>query len=405
MDVNHDEILNSRRIPAQNQITSLFFIVWVQYFLGTLFLKDVPIIPLIWAILFFSTIFVVRSRHIIVVIIIYSVFSVFYATGLLFDSTGNATLAYYRIILIWTISSCLIAGIISGGARIFLDGNFSTFLTQKIHFSAIVLLAAWAVFALRDLNAGVVIDHRDIAGTGYLTLSDTFALFSVAYLCREKMPSWEFALVLGLSFTIIFLLGSRTTLLFYPIAVVFLVGKHTSLFGAVAWIFAFIFGAYYWAGDSIDLESGAFFRAQTLFALEADESARVRGQIREQMFARFNESPECFIISCQPEQTHYEHSVLSVIQYFGLAGIIFLIVSCAVLVAKFRFFWRQWYFPILVYCTISLLLSRAWITVTFPVFLAIILAPFFTRERFGSSNRHIQNSHQILRRVEPKSRN
>jgi hypothetical protein len=394
---------NSER--TQSQITSLLLIVCLQYFLGTVFMKNTPVIELIWFLLLLLVVVAVRQKAIFAVSAIYLVFAVFYTTGIFFDDRGTATLAYFRTILVWCILSILVYGVLTQNTRAILRVRLKLFKVHRLHFAAIFLVAAWSFVALRDLNAGLVIDYRDFTGAGYLTLSDTFAMFSISYLCRDKLPSWEFAVVLGLSLLVIFLLGSRTTLAFYPFSVAFLIGKRVSLLGAFGWSVALLGGAYYWLKDSLDVESGAFFRVQTFFSTEVDESARVRDLFREDMLKYFNENPECFIVSCHPEQGHYDHSVLSVVQHFGFAGLVFLVGVIAVTALNFRFFKQQWFLPILVYCAISLVMSRAWLSVTFPVFLALILVPFLVRSKLAKTSQPIQNSRQILRRVEPESRN
>jgi hypothetical protein len=358
---------------AQRWITTLFLVICVQYFLGTVFFTGVPIIELIWLILLGAMLVSIKPASILFVSVAYLTFAVFYTTGLAFDFAGMATFSYYRTILTWFIFSALILGIARGQVRrIRGAGRFLDWL-GVIHFTAIIFFSAWAFVALRDLNARLLFDFRDITGAGYLTLSDTFALFSIAYLCRERLRSWEFIVVFGLSLVVIFLLGSRTTLVFYPFSIAFLIGRRVSLRGTLAWGAVLGGIAYYWTYDRLDFESGMFFRVNTLFSLGTDESAAVRNSIRDGMLERMNENPECFLIACHPEQGLYDHSVLSAVQHFGLAGIVFLLASALIGLLRFRYITKQWYLPVLVYCAVSLVLSRAWITVVFPVFLALII--------------------------------
>lgn len=390
---------------AQSQLTSLLLVGFLMYFLGTVFMEKIPFVEIGWFLLLVLAVVSVKSKAIFSIAIIYIFFAIFYSTGVFSDNRGTATLVYYRTILVWCIFSILVYGVLTENTRPIFRVRLDLFKLYRLHLAAIVLVAAWSFVALKDLNAGLVIDFRDYTGAVYLTLSDAFAMFSISYLCRDKLPSWEFAVVLGLSLTVIILLGSRTTMVFYPFSAAFLIGKRGSLLGAFGWSVALLGGAYYWLKDSLDIESGAFFRFQTLFSTGADESATVRDLFLENMLIRLNENPECFIISCHPENGQYVHSILSVVQHFGFAGLVFLVGVIVVSALNITFFKQQWFLPILVYCAISVVMSRAWVSVTFPVFLALILVPFLARSKLAKTSQPIQDSGPLLRWIEPESRN
>lgn len=358
---------------SQRLVSTLLLVIFIQYFLGTVLFQNVPIIELIWLILLITLFIFVRMKSISLVALIYLIFSIFYTTGIAFDSQGLATSSYYRTILTWFIFSALALSCLTLDFR-YLSGGWRSFSKLHLaHFVAIVAFSGWAIIALQDLNAGLLTDFRDVTGGGYLTLSDAFSLLSLAYLCRDKLPSWEFTLVLALSVVVIFLLGSRTTLVFYPFAAALLVVRQVSFRGAIGWA-AFLSGAaFYWLKDSVDLQGGAFFRFNTLFSFDNDQSATVRAEIREQLIDRMNDNPQCFVLACHPEQGWYDHSIFSVVQYFGLAGIILLIGGVVLPIVNFRYILRQWYFPIFVYCVAGLLFSRAWVSVVFPVFIAFLV--------------------------------
>ncbi|MCA0207171.1 MAG: hypothetical protein LCH92_22740 [Proteobacteria bacterium] len=360
-------------MQSQRWVSTLLLVICVQYFLGTVFLEGVPVIELIWALLLGVLLVFLRPVSFAVIGSVYFTLTLFYTTGVAFDELGIATNVYYRTILTWFIFSALLFGSLKLDLRRLTLWSRSPRLLHGIQFFSIVALSGWALFALRDLNSGELVDFRDVTGAGYLTLSDTFALLSLAYLCRDKLPSWEFVVVVGLSVVVIVLLGSRTTLAFYPFAIAFLIGRHVSFRATLAWSALLGAGAFYWLRDRLDFESGAFFRLNTLFSFSNDESATVRDSIRDQMLARINDNPECLFLACHPEQGWYEHSVLSVVQHFGFAGIFFLLSSVFLGIIRFRYFWRQWYFPIFIYCAVALLLSRAWVSVVFPVFLAFLM--------------------------------
>ena len=390
---------------AQSQLTSLLLAVFLMYFLGTALIENIPVVEIVWFLLFVLAMVSVKSRAIFSIATIYIVFAIFYSTGIFSDNRETTTLIYYRTILVWCIFSILAYGILTQNTRPVFRIRLKLIKIHRLHFVAIVLVAAWSFVALRDLNAGLVVDFRDYTGAVYLTLSDAFAMFSISYLCRDKLPSWEFVVVLGLSLMVIILLGSRTTMVFYPFSVVFLIGKRGSLLGAFGWSVALLGGAYYWLKDSLDIESGAFFRFQTFFSTGTDESTTARDLFLEDMLNRLNENLECFIISCHPENGHYVHSILSVVQHFGFAGLVFLVGVIVVSALNIRFFKQQWFLPVFVYCLISILMSRAWVSLTFPVFLAMILVPVFARSKLAKTSQSIQNSGPLLRWVEPESRN
>lgn len=370
---------------AQRRISTLCMIVCCQYFLGTVFFVGTPIILVIWLLLSFVVALFVKPTAIFVIFSIYAVFGIFYSTGFVSESWGVATPFYYRSILAWSIFSTLVYGFASGNVKGIKNGLSIGIKIERVQFLAILLFAGWSFVGLRDLNSGILVDYRDITGNGYLTLSDAFALFSIAYMCRERIPSWELSIVFGLSLVVIFLLGSRTTLVFYPFAVAFLIGRNVSAKGALLWAVALGGSLYYAFRDFVDLNSGAFFRFNSLFVMGQDRSGAVRDTIRQDMLDRIEENPECLIIACHPEAGLYDHSVLSVIQHFGIFGIAFLIFFFVIGFLRFRFIIAQWYFPILVYCTVSLVLSRAWLSVIFPVFIGLMLAALFARSKMSAT--------------------
>jgi hypothetical protein len=54
-------------------------------------------------------------------------------------------------------------------------------------------------------------------------------------------------------------------------------------------------------------------------------------------------------------------------------GLTFLVLSFLIVVFRVKFIVKQWYFPLFVYAYISLLLSRSWTSLVFPVFVAMVL--------------------------------
>ena len=359
-------------LQSQKWVAMLFLFIFFQYFLGTSLLHDVPIIELMWLMLLVILFLFSKSKNIILIGLIYFILAIFYTTGLAFDSQGLATAAYYRTILTSFIYSALLFSILTLDLRRLRGKWKSLNKLPFVQFAIIVIFSGWAMIGIQDLNNAVLTDFRDITGAGYLTLADSFALFSIAYLCRERLPPWEFVLVFGLSAVVIFLLGSRTAMVLYPVAVVFIIGRHVSFIGVIGWALLFCSAAFFWFASRLTLESSAFFRFDSLFLLGSDESLTVRNVILDRWLDQLTNNPECFILACHPEEGWYVHNILSVVQYFGLAGIIFLVGTVFVIVVRFSYLFRQWYFPILLYCVVSLFFSRSWVTVVFPVFLALV---------------------------------
>lgn len=381
MPLNSTIILAPNSYVAQKGVSVLLMVIWIQYFLGTVIMPGVPIIDFFWAILLATMLIFVKPAAIFFVGMVYLFFFVFYSTGAVNDPYGFFSVTYYKTILTWFIFSTLTYGFISQNVKGLRNVKFSTPKIFNIYILQIIfifLVFLWAFFALRALNQSVLLDFREVTGTGYLTLSDAFAAFSIAYLCRERIPSWEFSAVLGMSVVVIFLLGSRTTLVFFPVAVLFFIGRHVSIRGFFIW--AGVIGAIsaVMLKGKLDLESGAFFRFFSLISFQGDESGIVRDEFRSQMISRMSENPTCFLVACHPEAGNYDHSVLSVIQYFGFFGLLFLVISTVVAIIRIRYYFKQWYFPLFVYCSLSLIFSRAWVGVIFPIFVPMIIDGVFS---------------------------
>lgn len=365
--------LESSAMQSQRYVSVLLMAVCALYFLGTVFLQGWPVIEFMWALILVILLAFAKHRSTFKLLLIYFIFTIFYSSYVSFDSQEHAAYAYYRRLISSFILSALLLASLKLDLRRMRTAPISPRLLRFIQLMSIIALAGWALVALRNLNSGDLIYFRDVTGEGYLTLSDTFALFSLSYLCREKIPGWEFATVFGLSVVVIILLGSRTTIILYPFAVAFLVVRQFSISAAIGWSVVLGAGAFYWLKDTVDLESNAFFRLNTLFSLSSDESEVVRDMFRNQMLDRIMDHPECLLLACPPEQGAYDHSIFSVIQYFGFAGIIFLIFSIFLCIVKFPYFVKQWYFPIFIYCVLALSMSRAWVALVFPVFVAFVV--------------------------------
>ncbi len=363
---------NAQDYQQKSNSSIVIVAVTFIYFIGMSFFPGNHLVEIGWALLTLLLIALWRLEIWLSVIVLYTFFIYFFLLGVAFDSTGKSDVSYLRTLASWTIFSALLfASLRSQPRKMFCIPHFGHFL-RLLSFIAFLFMLLWSLSSLQQVSSGAVLDHREIVGENYLVLADLFAMSVLAFMSRQGIwfPIYLFLVISALA--VLFFLSSRSSMVFFMLALLFTAKKHISirhfLFFAIP---LFVLCSYYFF-ITFGKDTQNMARMAALVELSGDESSILRRQIREDTIAQLADSPFCLIVPCHPERGKYDHSILSVIQFFGLPGIIVFLFSITLSVSKWRCFYRSWYFPLFIYCVLSLAFSRAWVSSTFPVGVALL---------------------------------
>jgi len=353
---------------------SLFAVVFLIYFFGLPMPGENSLVVYGWAILSVFAVLSVKLMAAMPVVFFYVVLLIFYVYGAARVGLLDGSLGYVRVIATsFVFSSFLYAICIVGGQRKSLIFGFhekTWIVFQKIFLLAIV---AWTFLSLRYMKLNHQIDFRLIVSDSYLTVSDLFALFALSMISRKKISSREiFGVVFAVLFVLVFL-GSRASMvLFLFSAMCILLKKGFSICDVCIVLIAF-FPAVILFFANFDFDNSIFFRVNSIFSLATDESRMFRSYLAQQMLDEFYLMPSCLIVACQPQAGMYSHNLFSVVQYFGVFGLVLMSTFFVVTIFSLKYIYASWWFGIFLYVSLSVIFFRAWVSPVFPVLVAFIL--------------------------------
>lgn len=356
----------------QESVTNIIAAVALIYFMGTSFFPGYNAIEAGWGFLLALLLILCKPVFFVPIATLYFAFFTFFLLGAALDQTGNSSLVFLRTLASWTIFSTFLFCALQGAGRRFTGFPMASISFRPLHLVGILGVFLWSISSLRQLAEGSVIDFRDFTGQNYLVVADLFAMLAISFLLRPGVSSLVFIAVSGCALATLFFLSSRTSLVFFPIALLLMVGRQVRLstfllFAVPVLVASGVYFVGQFGGETLNMT-----RVTALLELSSDQSATSRSQFRENALTRINQSPSCLIVPCHPEHGMYDHSVFSVVEFFGLMGIAFLLVSAAACVCLWRRILRSWYLPLFVFCFLSLLFSRSWLSAAFPVGVALL---------------------------------
>lgn len=370
--------------PDYFDLAMVLLVLLVAYAVKFAELVELDVVVVGWIAVLFYALLQVRLRLFFVPAIFYFLLFLAYLTGTVLVPRNPPELEYARVILTSFILSTLVFGIMTKKYTALGLASGSSLRARWIVYFGIIAVAAWAMFVYiegKELGGSVV---KEYGGANYLTSSDLLAMFSLVVLGSRNVSKKESLIFFSISVMALLFLGSRASLLVFCVAYAFCVneisrkGKLIILLGVFFIVLAIGFAVQ---GDDSDL----FFRFKTLYDLSGDESLAARDAFFSNYLSTIGQRVECLFLPCMPASGDYVHNIISVHQYFGIAGVIMIAV---LLLLAFLYYvkFRDLLLPgLLFYVSVNMIFARAWVSLVFPVFIGMLL--FFASKILASNKR------------------
>jgi hypothetical protein len=281
------------------------------------------------------------------------------------------SLPYLRTLLTSFILSSVTLTLLGGHYGAIARERLARLPVAAIHRAILAVLMILVVLAAMHIIVNRVVDIRTVSGFNYLTTSDLVALTGLAILARDKIRLWEFAGALLIVALALVLAGSRASLLLFLAAAGLGAAWRFGWKGVAVIILApLALGllAMLFQGEEVLLR-----RMSTLLRLATDPSLHMRLGYVSVLFEKWYQQPLCLVLPCHPKPGEYAHNLLSVIEYFGALGVVLLAACGWLIVISLNYILRQRWWPIAFYVLAALVLFRAWVSLTFPIMLGVVL--------------------------------
>lgn len=349
----------------------VFLMLLVAYAVKFAELIDLDVVVVGWMAVALYVLYRVKLNLIFIPAVFHLVLFVAYSIGIAFVPLNPLEFEYGRVVLTSFILSTLVFGLMIKKnnsrfpARGSLKGRWITYL-------GLVAITVWTIFVYiqgKSIGESVV---KEYGAANYLTSADLLAMFSLAVLGSRNVSARESLVFFAVSVVALVFLGSRASLLVFCFSYLFCIkqlqrrSKLIIFLGAL--LIAGVIG-YVIQNDESDL----FFRFKTLYNLGADESLSGREAFFSNYLSTIGQRVECLFFPCMPASGDYVHNLISVHQYFGIAGVMAvasLLLFALIYFLKFRFFLLPGLFA---YVSANMLFARAWVSLVFPVFIGMLL--------------------------------
>lgn len=363
---------NRSLIAFANFFGALFLVYYFNEFLAGKF----PLALVFWSVMTLNTLYFFKYTALWIAFALYILLIMTYIFGYITTPTelrlDTLTPLVFGPVCAFTISRFMMHGF---------GYNFG-----KYHFwdrpsvlALILLFVGCLVIVLLVLtNRNVHDDIRDISGFSYLTTSDMIAAFFIVLCGLNASSAIKFLMLAGFGLLAIALIGSRSALLIYIIVISFIFFQGKSLYFIVRVLGVGVsLGClvYIAVPSSFEILEPLFERSsRRLMAIlmgSSDVSFLEREMLRLNYIDRLVSDPWCFLKPCPPIATGYVHNWLSVIQFFGGLAypLMMLIIGSWIVMFRKREF--NFVTPLMIFCSLSLVLSRAWVHVVFPIAIGI----------------------------------
>lgn len=295
-----------------------------------------------------------------------------YAVGVAFVSLNSTEFEYARVLLTsFVLAGLVFALLIEKSSVNFIDRELPGFGVFLI-YAGPLMIAAWALFVYmegKSVGGSVV---KEYGGANYLTSADLLAMFSLTVLGSRDTTVKLNLFYFSVTSVALVMLGSRASALIFCVSYLFCLGrfKRRGRFFLIAGLLL-VLGAI--GSLIISDQTDLFFRFRVLSDLGADESLNARQELLNNHIANVATRTECIFLPCTPSTGDYVHSIISVHQYFGVAGVIaigLIIFLTLIYMVKFRKFFLPGLF---VYVALNMFFARAWISLVFPVLIGMSL--------------------------------
>ncbi|MFS2162732.1 hypothetical protein [Variovorax sp. Varisp62] len=350
----------------------VFFVLLVSYAVKFAELVELDVVVVGWTAVMLYALYRVRLSLFFIPAIFYLVLFLAYLSGAVFVPLNPAELEYGRVLLTSFILSTLVFGLMikkNGASGIAAGSSLSA---RWIPYLGLIAITAWTIFVYtegKNIGGSVV---KEYGGANYLTSSDLLAMFSLSVLGSRNISTKESLIFFAISVMALIFLGSRASLLIFCVAYIFCVGQIRGRNKLIIFFGVLLIAVALGLAVQSD-ESDLFFRFKTLYDLGGDESLTAREVFFSSYVSTIDQRVECLFLPCMPASGDYVHSIISVHQYFGIAGVVaiaFLLALVLMYYLKFRNFLLPGLF---FYVCINMFFARAWVSLVFPVFIGMLL--------------------------------
>lgn len=328
------------------------------------------LVPVAWAIVAAVIFPLVTKKSSVASVLVFVWLFVWYSIGLSNSGFGEDGVALMRLFLSFPLLTAATAFYLAE------EGAVRRKSAVSFELFALGLLAAWIIFIYQEQ---FYVDYavRAYGATNYLTLSDLVAVLVLVTIFGRPSPIWFRFAWMFLGLLTCLLLGSRTTMVVLVASL--LLGTVTNANAGFArrLLALLTVSAVLCAGVVIFasiFDETITFRFLTFFDLQRDTSLEGRGLFFSDYVKRLNEDVSCIFVPCFPDAGQYVHNVLSVHQYFGLGGVVLVLVAFVTVLRALHRGWRPAALPLLFFCAVELVFARAWVSLVFPIFFGYVVS-------------------------------
>ena len=357
----------------------VFFVLLASYAIKFANIIELDLVIVGWISVVLYAMYKVKINSFIFTAVFYVVLLLAYSSGIAFVSLNPNDFEYGRVIFTSFILSALVFGLMVEKKSISNIPIKKSSRDRWFVYFGLIAITIWSIFVyIEGKNTGGSV-IKEYGGANYLTISDLLAMFSLAVLGSKNISTKESLIFFVISLVALGLLGSRASLLVFCCAYIFCLkqipikNKLFIFFAVSLIIISFIYVVQ-------NEESDLFFRLKTLYDFGNDESLVGREFLFSSYLSTIAQRSECLLLPCMPAPGDYVHNIISVHQYFGIFGILavlVLVLFAFIYLMRFQFFILPGLF---FYASINMLFARAWVSLIFPVFIGMLL--FFTAQVF-----------------------
>jgi hypothetical protein len=377
------EMLSANYDPSQDfrsTVKLLMFVLLVAYSLQAYEINTFGISPVIaaWAgitIFYFGKIL---GKSFIVAAGIYVSLFWMYLVGGMNSDIPWTDLDFVRIF----IPQALIAGIVSAAAytkRASTRDLQLKFSKLPLDTIALGLILAWTYFIVRAQSSTVHWSELDqLRSDNYLTVSDLLSMLALLILSGIKGRPLQQVVWLVLVSIALMTLGSRASIVVFAVCALMAMASGNAMGRSGLRVWKIVLGLLTIAVTSIlflnYFDNNVTLRLLTLDNMGHDASADARKFNLVEYVHTVSDHPMCMVVSCFKTGGNYVHSILSVVEYFGIAGVLILVISPVTMLISWRRGWRPLCAPLFAYCAIQLVIARSWVCLVFPVFIGYLIS-------------------------------
>jgi hypothetical protein len=250
-------------------------------------------------------------------------------------------------------------------------GYFSTYIQMsdpiKYTISILIRLITISVFVITNIWAYFILTEQTYSDFGlaenslsnYLIVADLFVIYGLFSLGNSNFRN---ALIVLYVSAVLFLLGSRSTMLLGVIILcIAIILKSDIEIKKIIYSIIVFFGFVIFINILSSLfGENIFYRYQNIFNIGYDDSFLGRKEHFQNFVTNINTDVSCLLVPCFPKPGGYVHNILSMIQYYGIFGLVIFIAHNIVIFIAFKKGFRSQLFFVYIFLIISFVLTRSY---------------------------------------------